>query len=93
MTNTKEVRGNLKKAYRRQNEAYAQWKKKLVGTVPEVLRSPELLNSELVHSLVESVDWLLAQRERDEKTRTLLANQMVAVAEKLDAFEQKLGGD
>jgi len=51
------------------------------------------LNSELIHRLVEAVDWLLAQRERDEKTRTLLANQMVAVAEKLDAFEQKLGGD
>jgi len=93
MKSTKEVRDTLKEAYRRQNKAYNRWKKKLVGTVPEVMRSPELLNSELIHRLVEAVDWLLAQRERDEKTRTLLANQMVAVAEKLDAFEQKLGGD
>jgi len=75
---TKEIRSELKKAYREQNKTYNKWKKKLVGTVPEVMRSPELLNSELIHKLVESVDWLLAQAERDEKRKTALAEQRKA---------------
>jgi len=78
----KEVRNRLKKAYREQNKVYNQWKDKLVGPVPEFLHTPELLNSELIHSIVESVDYLLAQAERDEKTK----------AKQAEPFRASIGG-
>jgi len=65
----KEVHDRLKKAYRQQNKAYNEWEKKVVGPVPEFLHTPELLNSELIHSIVESVDWLLKEREKEEKAK------------------------
>lgn len=86
----KEVRDELKEAYRRQNKVYNDWEKKLVGPVPEFLHTPELLNSELIHSVVKSVDYLLAQAEQEEKTKVALATKMRELATKLDELDEKL---
>jgi len=87
---SKGVHDELKEAYREQNKAYNQWKKKLVGTVPEVLHSPELLNSDLIHCLVKAVDQLLAQRERDEG-RMMELEARIANLEVVEE-ERNLGG-
>ena len=79
---TKEVRKTLGKAYRDQNMKYRKWKENLVGNVPDFLQSPEPLNSDIIHKLVESVDWLLKEKEKEEKTKTVML-------EKLEALEKK----